>query len=206
MSQKTTGLYRLTQISSVYEAFQQLLGGAKARKAVADQYICAKPGARVLDLGCGPSAILPLLGDVDYFGIDANPDHIASAKAQYGKRGRFIADDFACLKAEHGGSFDLVLCLGLMHHLEDSRVTELATLARGYLAPGGRFIAVDPVFEDGQPMVARWLAAADSGQNVRYEAGYRDLVGAVFGRCETNVRHDLLRVPYSHCITTAIAA
>lgn len=206
MPQKTAGLYRLTQISSVYGAFQGLLGATRARKAIVDEYIRPGPGMRVLDLGCGPAAILPVLGEVDYFGIDANPDHIAAAQAQYEGRGRFIADDFACLRDEQGSSFDLVLCLGLMHHLEDGRVTELATLARSYLKPGGRFVAVDPVFEDGQPAIARWLAAADSGQNVRYEAGYRDLVGAVFGRCETKVRHNLLRVPYSHCITMATAA
>jgi len=205
MSQKTTGLYRLTQISGAYETFQLLLGADRLRKIVADEYICAKPGARVLDLGCGPASILPILGDLDYTGIDANADHIASATARYGSRGKFIADDFACLAQEQSASFDLVLCLGLLHHLEDERVTELAQLARAYLKPSGRFVAVDPVFEDGQHGIARWLAARDAGQCVRYETGYGDLVGAAFARCETQVRHNLLHVPYSHCITMATA-
>jgi SAM-dependent methyltransferase len=205
MSQKTTGLYRLTQISGAYEIFQLLLGADRWRKVLAEDYICVRTGDRVLDLGCGPASILPILGEVDYTGIDANADHIASATARYGARGKFIADDFACLTQQQSASFDLVLCLGLLHHLEDERVTELARLARTYLKPSGRFVAVDPVFENGQHGIARWLATRDAGQCVRYETGYRDLVGAAFGRCVTKVRHNLLHVPYSHCITMATA-
>lgn len=205
MAQKTTGLYSLTQISGFYETFQRLLGATRGRQRLVDDHIRPAPGARVLDLGCGPAAILPMLGDVQYIGIDANTAHIDAARAEHGDKGQFIADDFACLKQTQGQSFDLVLCLGLLHHLDDHRVAELAHLARSYLAPGGRFIALDPVFEDGQHAIARWLAAGDSGQNVRGEQGYADLVRPAFADTRTVVRHDLLRIPYSHCITIARA-
>lgn len=203
MSQRTTGFYKLTQVPLVYEAFQSLLGAKRSRRALVDDYVRPIAGASVLDFGCGSAAILPYLGAVSYVGIDLNADHIGQAQATYGDKGRFHAGDFASLKGELAGTFDLVICLGLLHHLEDARVVELSQLAHDYLAPGGRFIAVDPVFGDNQAWIARRLAAADSGQCVRTAEGYRGLVGQAFARCDTHVRHDLLRVPYSHCITEA---
>jgi hypothetical protein len=97
-----------------------------------------------------------------------------------------------------------VLCLGLLHHLDDRRVEELGQLAHAYLAPAGRFLAIDPVFTEDQPWIARVLAAADSGQSVRTADAYRSLIATAFGSCDIYVRHDLLRIPYSHCITLAV--
>src|SRR5262245_39810612 len=201
VSQKTSGLHRLMQIPSFYEAFQRALGGNTSRQALISKYIQPRPGHRVLDLGCGPAAILPHLGNVTYFGVDLNAEHIAQARAKHGDRGQFFSGDFATLPLEMTGTFDLVLCLGLLHPLDDHRVRDLARLAGGFVATGGRFVAVDPVYADGQPWIARLLAASDSGQNVRSPLGYRDLIANAFDECELHVRHDLLRIPYSHCIT-----
>lgn len=202
LSQKTSGIYGLTQVPRLYEALQRALGAESSRRELIETYIRPQPGSRILDLGCGPAAILPFLGDVAYVGVDLNAEHIALARAAYGNRARFQAGDFASLQGELESTFDCVLCFGLLHHLDDQRVVELARLAHGYLRPGGRFVAVDPVFDDAQHAIARWLAAADSGRFVRRASGYGQLVGAEFPDCQIHVRHDLLRIPYSHCITT----
>lgn len=203
MSQKTRGLYRLLQVPLFYEALQSALGAGRTRQLLVEQYIRPKRLDRVLDLGCGPAAILPLLKEVAYIGIDLNPAHIASAQLAHGDRGTFHVGDFTHRRLDLGESFDIVLCIGLLHHLEDQRVVELAQLARDYLSPGGRLITVDPVFADGQSIFARQLARADSGQCVRTAQGYGALLEMAFEDCVTYVRHDLLRVPYSHCITVA---
>jgi len=203
MAQKTTGIYQLTQIPALYATFQRMLGGDRARQGLVADHIRPKPGERVLDLGCGSAAILPYLGEVDYVGIDLNPEHIAQARATHGDRGTFHSGDFGSLPVDRKNTFDLVLCLGILHHLDDIRMSELVAMARGYLAPGGRFIAVDPVFEDGQPPIARWLAKLDSGKCVRTAPQYAALIASAFECCTTTVRHDLLQVPYSHCICSA---
>lgn len=203
MSQKTRGLYRLTQVPLLYEALQSALGAGRSRQLLVEQYIRPNRFDRVLDLGCGPAAILPLLKEVTYIGIDLNPAHISSAQLAHGDRGTFHVGDFTHRRLDLGESFDIVLCIGLLHHLEDQRAIELAQLARDYLSPGGRLITIDPVFADGQSIFARQLARADSGQCVRTEQGYRALLEMAFEDCVTHVRHDLLRVPYSHCITVA---
>jgi len=203
MSQRTSGVYFLTRISALYGSFQDLLGGTAARRQLVSEYIRPREGERVIDLGCGPGAILPFLGGVSYTGIDENPGHIARARQRNGGRGTFIAGDFAKALEQSFGTFDLVLCLGLLHHLADARASELLSLARSLLASGGRMVAVDPAFTSDQPRIARWLASRDSGQAVRSPDAYRQLVEPHFSRIETHVRHDLLRLPYTHHILIA---
>ena len=205
MSQKTSGLYRLTQIPAAYEWLQDVLGAARSRRELVDTYVRPRPGDRVLDLGCGPASILPLLGEVDYVGIDLNPRHIEQARAASPDRGTFLVKSSAELNVDEMGPFDLVCCFGLLHHLEDQEAAELARHARAALKPSGRLVAVDPVFEEGQHWIARRLAQADSGQCVRQASAYKALIESAFSSCETHVRHDLLRIPYSHCINIAQA-
>lgn len=206
MAQRITGLYRLTQISKLYSAFQSLLGGEKTRAILRDELIKPQPGLRILDLGCGHASIRPLLGEVEYVGIDLNPDHIARAKRDHAGRGRFHCGDFSSLDGELGGTFDLVLCIGLLHHLDDEQVRHLGEIARTYLRPGGRFFAIDPAFVPSQHWLARLLAARDSGQNVRAPEGYSALIAPAFPDVSITIRHDVLRVPYTHCITQGVKA
>lgn len=205
MSQRTTGVYRLTQISALYSAFQRALGGERTVRLLVDELIRPQPGSHILDLGCGPASIRPAMGGVAYVGIDLNPDHIARAQAVKAPSDRLHVGDFASLTGELSGSFDQVLCIGLLHHLDDERLREVGRLARAYLKPGGRFFAIDPVFEERQNPIAWLLAKLDSGQHVRDAAGYRSVLEKDFPSVETVVRRDLLKVPYSHCITTAIS-
>lgn len=202
MAQKTSGIYRLTQIPRLYSLLQMSLGASSGRERLVREFIRPRPGDHILDLGCGPADILPSLGKVSYVGIDLNSAHIASASARYGDRGRFLSGDFSLLN-EIDMQFDIVICIGLLHHLDDHAVIDLAALARSKMRPEARFVAVDPVFEKGQPWIAKQLASADSGQNVRFANEYRELIAAKLDNVKVDVRHDLLRLPYSHCMTIA---
>ena len=72
---------------------------------------------------------------------------------------------------------------------------------RGYLKPGGRFIAVDPLIEHPQSRVARLLVRLDRGKFVRTCDGYAELARSAFEAFSVEPCRDLLRVPYSHAIT-----
>ncbi len=200
--QHTSGLYKLTQIPLCYSLLQNAIMSAASRRAMIEEYLSPFPGARILDIGCGSAAILPLLGKVDYVGIDSNKDHIMAARERHGAMGRFIVGGAEASESQPDAWFDIVYCIGLLHHLDDQAVRQLVDVAVRKLRAGGRLIAVDPAFVAGQHPVAAFLARRDSGRCVRDPDGYASLLSQ-FGHVTTQVRHDLMRVPYTHCITTA---
>ncbi|MGH3264643.1 MAG: hypothetical protein ACRDNS_21920, partial [Trebonia sp.] len=94
----------------------------------------------------------------------------------------------------------LVLAFGVLHHLDDRQAKEALRLAARGLARDGRVVTVDPVYAPGQSHVARAIIARDRGQHVRTLDAYEALAREAFSTVQAVVRHDLLRMPYSHCI------
>lgn len=201
MAERTKGLYRLVGVPAIYAAFQDMLGARAGRQRLVRDFIRPNQGDTVLDLGCGTAAILDALPDgVAYVGIDRNAKHIIKAASVYGSRGRFHAGDFSDAATLKDTPYDLILALGLLHHLNDEQATGLLALARSLLAPGGKVFTIDPVYQAGQSRIAQFLIDRDSGQAVRNEADYVALSKNIFSRTDHEIRHDLLRVPYTHCI------
>lgn len=198
----------MSQISVLYQFLQDLLAGDKARRLLIDDHLRPADGMRIIDVGCGSASLLPYLGAVDYTGVDPNPDHIRNATQRFATHGRAgQTARFHCAGADQisvlsEGYFDLVMSIGVLHHLRDSEAADLCRAVAALLAPGGRFVTVDPAFVDGQHLIARWLAAHDAGKAVRSPQGYQDFF-ADFAQVRTTVRHDLLRLPYTHCIIEA---
>ena len=88
----------------------------------------------------------------------------------------------------------------MLHHLDDETAAKLFTLARLALQPNGRLITFDGCYSPGQSRVAHWLLGRDRGKFVRTRAQYERLASACFSKVECHLRHDLLRIPYTHLI------
>lgn len=200
MTQTTSGLRSMLSLPSFHRLFQKLLGAPRTRQALVGEYILAKPGDRVLDIGCGTAEILEYLPDVDYVGFDRSEPYIQSARRRYGARGRFFDRDVGAVSSEELGDFDRILALGILHHLEDAEVRSLFQFAKARLKPGGRLITFDSCYQAGQSRIARYLIDRDRGRNTREEPAYLSLAKEAFPRVQSTVRHDLLHVPYTHII------
>jgi ubiquinone/menaquinone biosynthesis C-methylase UbiE len=206
MSQRISNLYRLVTLPSVYKGLMTALGAERAKARLAQELYRAAPGAKVLDVGCGPASIFPYLPKVDYIGMDLNPKHIEYAIARYGNEGRFLVGDASRQLQGEEETFDLVIVSALLHHLDDDRARDmLAGLCR-LTKPGGRIVTFDNVWLDKQNPVAWSLNKLDSGLNVRFEAGYRDLVAGLPLTIEGRLYRDLLRIPYDHFSMTLTKA
>ena len=189
---------------AIYELWSRLVGGDRGRATLVHEYVRPVPGARVLDVGCGPGDLVRHLGDVRYVGIDASDAYIERARRLFGGRAEFRVGDATRLDDDLRG-FDLVLAFGLVHHLDDEQARAFWGQAAQALAPEGRAIAVDPALSPGQPKLARLLISADRGGRVRPPAEYGYLAKQAFTNVDVTVRSDLLRVPYTHCIVEACA-
>lgn len=205
MAQITSGLRRLLNDPRVYVVTQRILTSDSRTRRWVDELLRPRAGQRVLDIGCGPADLLRFLPAVDYVGFDSSADYIEAARARFGARGRFEHARVDAATLEHLGAFDLVIARGVLHHLDDAEAEALFKLARAALAPGGRLVTLDACYAEGQSPLARMLIDRDRGQNVRDAAGYRALAARVFDDVKVEVRHDLMRVPYTHCSMEASA-
>lgn len=188
-------------LPSGYSFFQRLVGADFARKTYLSEYMKPAPGEKILDIGCGPADILNYLPVVNYTGLDLSPEYIQAAQERFGSRGRFCCGDvgLATIEGEHE-TFDLVMAIGVLHHLDDAHASQLFALARRALRPGGRLVTFDGCYAPGQSRFARWLLAKDRGQFIRAQEEYLRLASAHFSKVQPSVRHDLLRLPYTHII------
>jgi len=101
------------------------------------------------------------------------------------------------------GQFDVVIAIGVLHHLDDGEARTLFSGAAKVMKPGGRLVTLDGTFEACQSPVARLLLKMDRGNFVRKTEDYILLAREHFLEVEPVVVHDLLSIPYTHLIMTA---
>ncbi|MEK8019394.1 MAG: class I SAM-dependent methyltransferase [Candidatus Parabeggiatoa sp.] len=203
MSQITQGIRSILSVPAIYTLFSELLDRKKGggNTILVKEYIRPKANDKLLDIGCGTSNILGYLPkNIEYTGFDANYQYIEAAKKRYGHRGTFICERINTTNLGKYSQFDLVLVDGVLHHLDDREALQLFNIAHAALKNGGRLITMDGVFVENQSSIARWLISKDRGQNVRTQVGYLELASQVFSNITTDIRHDLLRIPYTHFI------
>lgn len=199
MAQITHGVRAMLSHPYIYSSFQSIMGAHKARQKFVANFVKPFPGMKVLDIGCGPADILTYLPDVDYWGFDISEAYISQARTKYGERGKFDCkqihqEDLAGLP-----QFDMVLALGLLHHLDDAEAMEVMKLSAKALKSGGRLVTIDPVLDETQNCIARFLVRNDRGRNVRDKAGYDALAREVFESPRVVVHHQAW-IPYTHCV------
>jgi len=201
------GVRRILEWPWAYATLQALVQPLAARQRFVAEFIPARPGSRILDIGCGTGSILDHFPrEVHYVGYDLNPKYIANARERYASRAHFFEADVMCSAAPNieGEKFDLVLALGLLHHLVDAEARCVCASAHAHLKDGGMFITFDPVYVSQQSRIARFVISRDRGQGVRTPEGYLALVEPMFETVKRQVRTDLLRIPYTHYVMHCI--
>lgn len=196
---------RLLSQPVVYRSFKKLVLPSGSHQRIVDSMFAVPEGGRVLDLGCGfGDFALYFASRCRYVGIDHNPGYIDTARRMNdGLDATFICADVTDpVVAEHG-PYDLIFLSGVLHHLDDGQVATLAANVAPLLDQGGRFVALEPVFDPQQGLTARLIIASDRGRYVRDAAGYSHLLASALPQVRTEVVTGLLRMPYTHLLIEA---
>ena len=133
-------------------------------------------------------------------GFDESEPYVRAAQRRFGGRGTF-----RCARVTPGligayAGFDVVLALGVLHHLDDDGCRTLLEIARAALRPGGRLVTLDGCLVQRQGMLERWLLLSDRGRHVRTEDAYLSLVRGTFATVRHQTYCDLIRLPYTHLV------
>jgi SAM-dependent methyltransferase len=205
--QITNGIRSILSIGWVYNLFQNMVGGEYARKWIVENVWKVKNGDVVIDIGCGPGTAVPSLPkDLFYFGYDISEVYINAAQKKYKENYTFCcgsADKAEKEIPKKCKQADVILTNGVLHHLDDDIALKTLKFAKNHLKPNGRFVSIEPVFLKHQTRLSRWLVGKDRGQNVRTEEQWKELIGAVFTNCSTNILTGLIRIPYVHICVEA---
>jgi len=192
-------IWQLLRNATLYDFVQRVAGTERVRRELVRDFMLPKRGDRVLDLGCGTGDLLACLSNVDYVGIDLNDEYVATARRRYNGLGKFIAGDATRFEEQATGPFEIVVAVGLLHHLDDEGASRLARAALTVLERAGRFVSVDPCFDSTQGKLQRWMVSRDRGRAVRTPDGYRRLFPSGTN-IECSVRHNWGNIPWSHCV------
>ena len=116
-----------------------------------------RPGARLLDVGCGPGAGLQAAVSLGYeaWGVDLSPAAVAAAGERFEGRVRLgsLSDDLF-----PGLAFDVITLFDVVEHVYDPKALSLELGA--HLAPGGRVLIATPNCESLLARVSgrRWVS------------------------------------------------
>jgi ubiquinone/menaquinone biosynthesis C-methylase UbiE len=195
--ESNSGLLRWLKVPCLYNAFQAAVGATELRRRLIERYVRPKPGDKLIDIGCGPAPALQWLAEVEYVGLDINPECIALAQRRYGSRGTFVVGDAQSLRRDSRfKDADIVMALGVLHHLDDKEAAFCFQFAYSALKEKGRFMSYDPCWMPNQGAISKYLMSMDRGRNIRTEQQYRQLAAKVFQNVEASMDTKPLLIPY----------
>jgi ubiquinone/menaquinone biosynthesis C-methylase UbiE len=123
------------------------IGDAVRRRGLVRAALAAKPGERILDVGCGPgfycAELLEEVGPEGFIvGVDASPQMLSLAARRCEGRGNVVLHqaDATSLPVEDAG-FDGAVCVQVLEYVPD--VTPVVAELHRALRPGGRVVVWD---------------------------------------------------------------
>lgn len=190
MSQKVdedkSGLKKFISFGWVYELVQFIAGANMYRTKMVRDYIKPFKGCKILDIGCGTGEYVRFLDKFcdkyEYYGFDSEANYIERGRALF--RGReeihLRQQILTADTVKEIGQFDIVIAIGVMHHMSDEVVLSLLNTAYAALKVGGRLVTYDPGRFENEKFMETFFAKYDRGRNIRSQENYAKLIAQVF--------------------------
>ena len=122
-------------------------------------------GKRVLDIGCGQGILAEWFPNDSYVGIDTDSESLGFARRRFHKN-TFIRQDATGLSFQNE-TFDLVISIGILHHLSNEQVKHHLQEAFRVLKRGGAIIVFDSVKPEKGDYFRLWMSRYERGTYLR---------------------------------------
>jgi SAM-dependent methyltransferase len=188
---------KVMDIPIVYQAFQNFVYTTKSQETI-DNLLSLGNNSSVLDFGCGTGIYSEKFLDSFYIGIDPLDSCIARAKSKYGETQsrKFLVGDETILSIFIDRKFDLILAMGVLHHMEDRKASVFLSEAIRLLKSNGVLVCLEPLYFEGQSKISRFMVSRDRGKYARNEPGYKRLFPSGTQGVVLERKLGLLRIPY----------
>ena len=199
---------KILDIPIVYSTFQRIVKTPKY-EAILTHILGSSltKGQRILDFGCGPGDLLERFVEVHYLGIDPLARCVKVAQEKLKKlkiNGEVKQGDHDSLLNLEPNSFDLIIAIGVLHHMPDSDAQAFLNYSANLLKKEtGRLVTLDPCVFNTQSYVSRFMVLRDRGRFVRKENEYKELVELKYKDVILNQHTNILRMPYDLLEMTA---
>ncbi len=181
----------------VYDTIQTIVGEKLFRKYLVEKIFKIQDGYKILDIACGTGGYCKYLlnYNIKYYGFDGNASYINYAKIKFRKNKNFffyneMIKDFNMLNEIE---FDLIIVMGLLHHLSDTEVIYLLNLTKNLLKKGGRVITFDQCKYKNMNYIEDFLVKNDRGKYMRDLSEYKSLISNIYNDVIT---HELINIGY----------
>lgn len=190
---------QLLSIPWIYSFFQYINGANNMRKTLTKSYIKSDSFLRILDIGCGTCDILEYLEFAEYTGIDFSNKYIKKNKKRFSKKKnvKFLSMDLNDFLAINSEKFDIILLLGVMHHLNDSELNQCLSNIQKALSPDGRIVTLDGVYEDNLTWFEKLLLRGDRGAYIRTKEEWVQIFTSIFRDYTFSITKNLYYLPYN---------
>jgi len=129
---------------------------------------------KILDVPCGTGEFCMLFDPCSYIGIDISQKYIDYAKRTYKRT-------FYCRDARDNNfkdsSFDSVLVIGFLHHLDKPSIADVLKEIKRVLKQDGKMLLIeDSPINSKWNIIGKLLQKYDAGINIRFPNEYRRIL------------------------------
>lgn len=149
----------------------------KKQKEIIKKYFSAAANEKILDIGCGTGEFSVFFNSAAYIGIDINKEYIDYAKRKYSSE--FLIADAMNLPFSDR-TFNKILIIGVLHHLNDKESNIVLKEARRTLTSNGQMLIMEDIKTLKDGFFTNLIHNVDLGDFIRNQDGYRELLNKHF--------------------------
>jgi ubiquinone/menaquinone biosynthesis C-methylase UbiE len=129
---------------------------------------------KILDIGCGSGEISRFFNNLDYIGIDVNPDYIEFARKIYKKNFEVMNAQKLRFKKRY---FDYVVIIGVLHHIDDKNCNLILNEITRVIKDNGKIIIIEDVNTQSRiDLFGNLIRKLDVGEHIRTKKEWLELL------------------------------